>query len=182
VTAVAPVGSADGTAPDFAEPIVAWRVWRVVARRGTYSLASVVKPTLWPAGEPLEAVCLRTSRLRAWWQQRRGEVRAVPDLRCVCGIYGAIDLSHVRQYLVDGPAYAAVAQVLGEVSLWGRVIECEYGFRASHAYPRRIYVPADVGGRRREELLRGLEEYGVPVDALPGRCADVVSLGAYSSR
>jgi hypothetical protein len=182
VSTAALVEPAEDAAPDFVEPLVAWRVWRVVARRGSHRLASVVKPTLWPVGDPLVAECLRTSSLRAWWQKRRGKTRPVPDLECVCGIYGALELSHVRQYLVDGPAYAAVAQVVGEVALWGRVVECEYGFRASHAYPRRIYVPADVGGRRRDELMRDLAEYGVPVDPLPGRCADAVSLAGYSSR
>ena len=34
-----------------------------------------------------------------------------------------------------------VCRILGEVTLWGHVVETEAGWRASHAYPLRLYVP-----------------------------------------
>ena len=62
-------------------------------------------------------------------------------------------------------------RVIGEVSLWGSVVECERGFRASHAYPKRIFIPTDADGRRGrlDELAVSLCEYGVPVELLPVR-------------
>src|SRR5919204_5328873 len=37
-------------APDFAEPLEAWRVWKVVRRDGVHSLGSVIQRTVWPGG------------------------------------------------------------------------------------------------------------------------------------
>jgi hypothetical protein len=167
-------------APDFVEPLEAWRVWRVVHRDGRYSLASAIKPTIWPAGEALVATCLQTSRLHRWWQRRtRGEEhRAAPDAPCDCGIH-ATELRHLRCYLTDWLAPTAVARVVGLVSLWGTVVECEHGYRASHAYPLRIYVPIDAAWQKEhrwDDLAGGLEAYGVPVEPLAARCSEAVWL------
>jgi hypothetical protein len=65
--------------------------------------------------------------------------------------------------------------VLGLVSLWGTVVECERGYRASHGYPRRIFVPADAGEPWRigwDEVALGLCRYGVAVEPLAARAAD----------
>jgi hypothetical protein len=165
-------------APDFAEPFEAWRAWRVVATGAGYRLASVVKPTLWPAGEALAAECLRPRPVLGRLVHRRRKPGPAPDESCECGIYGA-GLSAVGDYLNDALRHAAVARVLGTVSLWGTVIECERGFRASHAYPRRVYVPVDSNPRSEhgwEELAAGLEVYGVPVELLPARCSDAIEV------
>jgi hypothetical protein len=164
--------------PDFVEPLQAWRVWRIVRRDGGYSLASAIKPTIWPAGEELVARCLRTSPVRRWWLRRvRGEPhREAPETRCDCGIY-ATDLVHLRHYLMDGLAPPAVARVLGLVSLWGTVVECERGYRASHAYPLHLYVPIDAAWQKKhcgDELVSGLESYDVPVEPLAARCSETV--------
>jgi hypothetical protein len=68
--------------------------------------------------------------------------------------------------------------VLGHVALWGTVIECERGLRASHAYPIRIYVPADAGEPWRvswEEVAFGLWHYGVPIEPLGARAAEATT-------
>jgi len=159
-------------APDYAEAIEGWRVWRVVCSDDRYSLGSVVKPTLWPPGEPLQADCLRTPPLLGWLLRR--PPHPAPETHCECGIYAA-ELDYVGQYLADVPAQPAVARVLGQVSLWGDVVECERGFRASRAYPLRIYVPVDAAvedDRYPEELAECLSAYRVPIELLPARCAD----------
>ncbi len=160
-------------APDFAGVIEAWRVWRVVAGKDGYTLGSVIKPTLWPPREPLVAECLCSSPVVTWFRRKRSP-HEIPDERCECGIYAA-SLPTVGQYLRDPPANLAVARVLGQVSLWGRVVECERGYRASHAYPLRLFVPVDSSVHRRHRwraLVHGLDAYGVPVEALPARCAE----------
>lgn len=157
--------------PDFAEPFVAWRVWRVVRKEGSYRLGSVVKRTLWPAGEPLDAQCLHS--LPFLRRLARVPQHEAPAFRCDCGIYAA-GLDRIGQYLADLPAPPAVARVVGEVSLWGDVVECERGFRASRAYPKRVYVPVDACGKpdsRTGELAEALEDaYRIPVELLPARC------------
>jgi hypothetical protein len=157
-------------APDFAAPIEAWRVWRVVWEGDGYRLGSVVKPTLWPPGEPLVAKCLR-ARPVAWLRRRERHEAAEPD--CECGIYAA-SLEYIGPYLADAAVQRGLARVLGRVSLWGSVVACEHGFRASHAYPARIYVPADASERRGggwNEIAEGLSLYDVPIEFLPARRA-----------
>jgi hypothetical protein len=156
-------------APDFIEPFEAWRVWTLVRRDDEYSLGSVVQRTLWPAREPFTAECLRHRLLRGLRRRRH----AAPDVRCECGIYAAA-LEHVGRYVADAPC-GVVPRVLGQVALWGTVVECERGFRASHAYPKRIYVPADAGEPWRigwEEVALGLWRYGVPVVGLAARAGE----------
>ena len=65
----------------------------------------------------------------------------------------------------------SVHRVIGTVSLWGRVVECARGWRASRAYPRRIYVPGTrapywLRAERAEEVALGLTDYDVPVELL----------------
>jgi hypothetical protein len=158
-------------APDYAEPFYAWRAWRVVRRDGGYCLGSVVQRTIWKPREAFVADCLRMPKLFS--RLRRKETHDSPDLYCDCGIYAA-PLDRIGEYLADPPLRPG-ARVLGLVALWGTVIECQNGFRASHAYPARIYVPADAGGPWRlswTSVAVGLWSYGVPVEPLPARAAE----------
>jgi hypothetical protein len=159
-------------APDFAEPLVAWRVWRVVATSDGYRLGSVVKTALWAPGEPLTAECLREPTLAALLR-RKPTAHPAPDGECQCGIYAG-RLSAIREYMAPA-ATEAVAHVVGRVMLWGTVIECERGFRASRAYPAHLYVPVGgvaASGHGYRALTSGLEAYGVPVDALDSPASD----------
>jgi hypothetical protein len=158
-------------APDFVEPMIAWRVWKVVRSDGAYSLGSVVQRTVWPAGRALAAECVRRRRLLP--RLRRKRRHDAPELRCECGIYGAT-LDGIGQYVAEAPC-RGIAHVVGQVALWGTVIECERGFRASHGYPTRIYVPADAGDPWRvgwEEVAFDLWRYGVPIEPLEVRAAE----------
>src|SRR5262249_52494701 len=67
--------------------------------------------------------------------------------------------------------------VFGQVSLWGRVVECEQGWRGQHAYPATVYVPtlAALRGRYRQQegpsqpaeaIAEALGAYGVPVELI----------------
>jgi hypothetical protein len=159
-------------APDFIEPIVGWRTWLVVQEGGGFRLRSVVYDALWPARKELVARCLRRSRA-LWFPWRRRPEHASPGGGCGCGIYAAGEPEEAASYLEErswGDA-SSVQTVIGTVSLWGRVIECRRGWRASHAYPHAIYVPAT---RDREPLrvetgqavALALTDYGVPVERL----------------
>ena len=152
-------------APDYIEPFEAWRVWKVVRYDGQYRLASVVRRTVWPVGEAFAAECLRARGVFARF--RRKAAHRAPDADCECGIYGA-RLDVAGEYLAEEPG--SVASVIGRVALWGTVVECQHGFRASRAYPTRIYLPVDSGRRWRiawDEIAFALARYRVPIEPLP---------------
>jgi hypothetical protein len=160
-------------APDFAEAIRAWRVWRVVRRNGLLMLCSAVQRTVWPASEVFQAQCLSAP---GWWQRlRRCEAHPAPREACECGIY-ATSIERIGYYLTETPR-TGVGRVFGLVSLWDIVIECERGYRAGAAYPARLFVPADAGNRGLDcwqEIASGLEHYGVPVEAVAASSCEAV--------
>jgi hypothetical protein len=110
----------------------------------------------------LQAECLRPG-LRLFRRRRFGH--RPPSEACECGIYAA-DASTAASYGTP-PADRVDRRILGRVALWGVVVECEHGWRASHAYPYEIVIPVH---RFRDDTLVPLEAlafdltvYGVPV-------------------
>jgi hypothetical protein len=98
----------------------------------------------------------------------------VPPARgCGCGIYAAREAEEAAWYL-EGRGWEdrlGVQRVIGTVSLWGRIFECARGWRASHAYPKTIYVPARQGPYRlraeqTQEVALALTDYQVTVELL----------------
>lgn len=111
--------------PDGIEPLVGWRYWR--ADEGW--LCSLNKLKTWPARRPLVAQC-----------HLGMDHGPLPGEQCGCGIYAAVDLPTLKELVqpaLDSPI------VVGEVSLWGKVIPAELGYRAEFAYPRRLWVIDD---------------------------------------
>jgi hypothetical protein len=159
--------------PDYPEPFEAWRAWRVVRRHDALAIGSIVRSTVWPAGEPLVAECLRPLRKLRDRLGRHGP--QVPAESCDCGIYGA-RLDIVGHYLTElaGRDGGGSVHVVGRVLLWGEVVECERGYRASHAYPARLYVLAHE--RRARDVALGLRRYGVPIELLPAGRVDATDL------
>jgi hypothetical protein len=129
-------------APDYIQAVVGWRFWDAVETDGVVSLSSPYFPTVWPAGEPLRAECV-TRPLRRWILRRfGGEPHAAPTERCSCGIY-ALAGKAFRDMVWD----LGQCPVVGRVSLWGEVHEHEHGWRASFAYPERLYVARRANAR-----------------------------------
>jgi hypothetical protein len=64
-------------------------------------------------------------------------------------------------------------RVIGRVALWGEVVEGEFGWRASRAYPLELLIPGRAGGYRRgaylDEIAVELEAYRVPIDFVGSR-------------
>jgi hypothetical protein len=157
--------------PDLAEPIEAWRVWRVGLCQGRVVLTSVFTNVVWEPAVPLAAFCSMGHRsLSRPWRVELNDHRA-PDLDCRCGIYGVPSVAAARPYLERPPVLCRDERVIGRVALWGSVVEGQSGWRASHAYPIELFVPAPAvvlrGLRRRayaDEIRLALEEYRVPVD------------------
>jgi hypothetical protein len=107
-------------------------------------------------------VC-KTSRIRLW--PIRSEPHSAPGERCECGIYAATP-STIGDYLHES-LWPRRRPVLGRVSLWGDVVECERGWRASLAYPEQLYIPRFIGDDRdRARFAAELEKYRVPIELL----------------
>lgn len=71
------------------------------------------------------------------------EGHLAPNEECTCGLYAArtphLFIDTIREIENSMPVDAS-AFVFGRVSLWGKTIEHEHGFRAQYAYPQALYV------------------------------------------
>src|SRR4051812_35893805 len=133
-------------APDAIEPIRAWRVWRAsidgVAGHATLrSLADRWTP--WRPGEALEARSPSGAHL-------------APSAECTCGVY-----AHKTRTAAIKHAHTVAGAILGEVELWGKVVEHEHGYRAQYATPRALWVPHFPDDAPCKS--RALGRYGLPV-------------------
>jgi hypothetical protein len=171
--------------PDFIEPVEAWRVWRVAMREGRIGLQSLFSGAVWEPAAPLVASCSGSHRSRwAPWRKTPND-HAAPELDCHCGIYGVRSVAAARSYLERPALLSRDDRVIGRVALWGIVVEGPAGWRASHAYPIELIVPAPLvahsGLRRRayvDDILLALEEYRVPVDVRAPSTLTAVSAGS----
>lgn len=146
-------------APDYAEPLCAWRMWEVEEADGAPRLRSLYRISFWPVGAPFEARC-EAQRLRLSRRPRH----AAPSETCSCGIYGAPFELIRRKLAIDGGLPPGCLIAIGTVSLWGEVLECERGLRAALAYPRHLFLP--LGSPGAADRAVGLQDYGVPVELI----------------
>ena len=159
--------------PDYAEPVEAWRVWRIGIRSGGVVLRSLFADVAWEPCLPLAAMCAggRRSLIRPW--RVTPNDHASPELACTCGIYGVATPKAARRYLDPYRFLPHGDRVIGRVALWGDVVEGEFGWRASRAYPRELLIPGPAGRYRRgaylDEIAVELEAYRVPIDFVGSR-------------
>ncbi|MGI8802308.1 MAG: hypothetical protein ACR2KV_09075 [Solirubrobacteraceae bacterium] len=149
------------TLEPVAQPLVGFRRWGA-RRGGLYSgifvahrfvpnpalamIAPRAMPTPWPTDHDRHAKCFALGGHDA------------PARLCGCG-YSAY------YALPPEPDLPAPEAVWGAVVAWGRIVECERGFRAEYARPLALYErpsPLDrgEGGRRLERVA---ERYGLPL-------------------
>jgi hypothetical protein len=147
-----------------ATPVRAWRYWQLSPRRRLRSVAQ--RHIEWRPGHPINAVCLTGGH-------------PAPSVNCSCGVSGATDIETLRQH---GLCVLPGGLVVGEVDLWGRVVEEPYGYRAQHAVPACIGLVAGTVAEDEEPLvIEALQAYGVPVttvaleDAVAGTTATMLS-------
>lgn len=144
------------------EPIVGWRAWRIIdyRRRGTDDeprLASLTGRETWQPRRRTEATCLPEKSRRFGFGYGVGPqvVHEPPWPSCNCGIWAVRDRDAVEDLLARERDLGVVC--FGPVSLWGRVLEFERGYRAQYAYPKVLFF---YGGDGR--LARQVQElYGV---------------------
>src|SRR3954468_6736436 len=116
-----------GRALDFyAEAIVGWRSWTL--RPDGCVVGLWQQGVVWPSGRPLQAMCCAPA---LGFGPRH--VDPAPGPEHSCGIHAWKRPEHVQRAPLDWVVY-------GEVNLWGRVIDCDRGWRAQYAYPRRLWA------------------------------------------
>jgi hypothetical protein len=123
---------------------VGWRVWTVEERPDGVRLGSVIHEAVWTPAQLAHAACSVDAQ------------HAAPGVDCNCGFHAARDPIDAFSYLHGRNGARTIARVLGEVLLSGSIVEMQAGWRASQAYPLRLYV-------RDPELALALAGYGVPV-------------------
>jgi hypothetical protein len=123
-------------------------------------LGSVLHDLDWPQRRALVAECRRHEDAFA----EAIAPHPVPGPECNCGFHAARDAVDALSYARGRDEPGTMCRILGEVTLWGHVLETEHGWRASHAYPARLYVPDP-------ELVARLAGYGVPIS-----CSECESL------
>jgi len=173
-------------APDYAGPLVGWRGWLVVSLEEAFRLCSPVYPTVWLPRRATVADCLAEQGLAGLPAPAE---HPAPEERCRCGIY-ASDSPVAAASFIRSPRLSrrspglswrqprVQAPVFGRVSLWGRIVECDRGWRGERAYPALLYVPVLAGDAHRfvpqpdtpslppEAVAAALAAYGVPVELL----------------
>jgi hypothetical protein len=147
------------------EPIFGWRLWHVRLHEHEHRLESfTMHHVSWPAGRRFEARC-----------PVHGE--SAPAHEHECGIYAfrtralaeellrrytGVRHRYGREYRELPPVRDGRPIALGSVTLWGRILVRERGYRAQYAYPYELFV---IGGD--EQIARELRaRYFVDVSLL----------------
>jgi hypothetical protein len=139
---------------ELSVPVTGWRAWTVVETNAGLRLGSVLHDLLWPCARPVVAEC----RLDEDPFAAPVAPHPVPGAACNCGFHAARDASDALSYARGRDEPGTICRILGEVTLWGHVLQTESGWRASHAYPSRLYVPD-------AELAAALAAYGVDISS-----------------
>jgi hypothetical protein len=139
---------------EWSRPVTGWRAWVIRETPDGLRLGSVLHDLVWSHGRAALAEC----RLREDPFAVPVGAHPVPGADCNCGFHAARDPVDALSYARGRDNPGTVCRVLGEVILWGHVLETEAGWRASHAYPARLYV-ADA------DVAKALAAYSVPVCA-----------------
>lgn len=155
---------------ETAGTLIGWRAWVVTETAAGLRLASVLHDVVWEIATPALAACRRDEDPFA---ERQPE-HPVPGLACNCGFHAARDPVEALSYLRGRDEPGTVCRVLGEVSLWGHLVQTESGWRASHAYPARLYVNDPV-------VAAALAAYGVPVVSPAWTSSTAASAGSPTS-
>lgn len=149
--------------PDGVFPIIAWRAWGVIAGDKGYALSGLGLNETWPAKKIMAAKCAQPvfgSAMR-WLSfspvnDEESKAHQAPGHECNCGVWAFRSQDELLRALKE---YKGV-RVIGQVYLWGRILECENGFRAQYAYPAELWL-----------LDNSLEElgwtYNVPIRMVP---------------
>jgi hypothetical protein len=144
----------DFQTPDFMEPRYGWRAWAIEAELPSFGLPpklhSVSWGYYWAPRRKAAADCSRAypcsePRVRQSHGKDVEVVVGVPGEDCSCGFYSAKTFEHLQSmgyhvYYPDSGRFT----VVGKVYNWGKVVECQTGWRSQYAYPAKLFVPIEA--------------------------------------
>lgn len=113
----------EGEKKFYIEPFTAWRGWKANPQGHLFAVSHQVE---WRPREDMHAVC------------NGGAMHDAPDADCSCGIYCLKSAEHVTRHVT--PRIGG-REVIGQVSIWGRIIVATEGYRAEYARIERLFVP-----------------------------------------
>jgi hypothetical protein len=148
-------------------PIVGYRGW--VLREG--KLSSYAVDHFWILKKANVAQCGGYEGTKFWGPHNvhlgpeliphAGDV--APLAECGCGFYAFKTLPYLMEWLENRES----SIVLGEVYLWGKVVDCQYGYRAQYAYPKRFYSNRYEYKNVHNNSIVALREFNVPLEPMP---------------
>ena len=127
--------------PDYTATITGWRGWCIQNGK----LSALGMTGIWEPKKINIAQCNAGGGI--------GGAHEAPFDNCRCGFWAFKTLPILEQAL---KSYEGSVKVVGMVEMWGRVIECQNGWRAQYAYPKELWLL----GRDHDYLSW---TYGVPV-------------------
>lgn len=133
---------------------VGWRAWTVQQLSAGIRLGSVIYEATWEPEVAAVASCAHS--------------HPAPDGACNCGFHAVRDPVDAFSYLRGRDELRTIGRVLGEVLLFGKVVETETGWRAGNAYPLRLYLDDP-------EVATSLGGYRIPVLSPSWRSGSVIS-------
>lgn len=138
-------------APFYIEPIVGWRVWMVCGYgnckcgqtdRGLL-LRSLTYPMAWLRKRATRAHCMTCWYADGRFKGLSGAINhSPPDTAHGCGIYAVKRMQSARAW---GEYSRGNVIVLGQVKIWGKILQYEDGYQAEYAYPVSALVPRNYG-------------------------------------
>ncbi|HXF72044.1 MAG TPA: hypothetical protein VNO79_05470 [Actinomycetota bacterium] len=171
------------------EPILGWRTWRLVRTAAGLRIAPATPRAPWEPGSAQRATCTGAhTRLYLVFNPELAPTHRSPEPGCTCGFHAFKDPARL------GRTGRGVG-VVGQVAMWGRVIEHARGYRAEFVYPARLRLacarclwwgrrPAvpDLVVVRRDRLLPACEQHAARLGArgsLPAREVEAELLDTY---
>lgn len=109
--------------PDYLEPLVGWRAWGNISNEGY--LKALAGSYYWVPGKPMQCRC----------QSCGGFTKPTFELGVHNGA-GFYAFKSITQLIED----RAYGQCIGQVYLWGQIVEHTRGYRAEFAYPKALLI------------------------------------------
>ena len=121
-----------------AGPILAWRVWGLVEINGSVRLQSLNQSTIYPPRQPMTGVGVGSGTSAGIYACKTREMAAEYIGPQTGWFISASNASNFSGFATT--TMACGHHVLGQIALWGRVIEHEHGYRAEWGYPWRVEI------------------------------------------
>jgi len=85
-------------------------------------------------------------------------------IECGCGFYAFRTLPYLVEWLEHREEPNIV---VGEVYLWDKIVDCQYGYRAQYAYPKGFYRNLYEYDYAYNNSTFALREFDVPIEPMP---------------